>query len=105
LSARRLGVLVRGLPPTSRLVTALNGGQPKWTLTDHLLADIWVVLVRANSKKGSLPDGFDHPVRVEMKQKTQAAAAMSRLAQSKATYENRKRERASRMNPVVEVSN
>lgn len=72
---------------TSRLVTALNGGRPMWTQTDHLLADIWVVLVRANSEKGSLPEDFDHPVRAEM-----AAAAKAEHKQTlKDKFRQRKR--------------
>lgn len=66
LSLRRLAVIVHELPATSRTVTAINGGQPQWTPTDHLLADLWVLLVRANSEKGSLPEDYDHPVRAEM---------------------------------------
>ncbi|MDD7812626.1 hypothetical protein PP713_08665 [Mycobacterium sp. CSUR Q5927] len=47
-------------------------GQPRWNTLD-LLADLWVILVRANSEKGSLPDDFDHPVRAEMTAKAKAA--------------------------------
>ncbi|WP_237082686.1 hypothetical protein [Mycobacteroides abscessus] len=43
-----------------------------WSQTDHLLADLWVVLVRANSEKGSLPEDFDHPVRAEMTARARA---------------------------------
>lgn len=50
----------------SRLATALNGGQPIFDTTDHLLADLWALIVRVNSEKGSLPDDFDHPRRAEM---------------------------------------
>lgn len=72
---RRLGVLVRQLPATSRLVKALTG-QPRWNTLD-LLADLWVMLVRTNSEKGSLSDDFDHPVRAEM---TAAAVAVHKKA-------------------------
>lgn len=61
---RRLGVLVRHLPMESALVSAITG-QRRWNPTD-LLADVWTVMVLANSAKGALPDDFDHPVRAEM---------------------------------------
>jgi hypothetical protein len=70
MSVRRLGVLVRKLPPTSRLAIALHG-QP-WSLTDHLLADLWTLLAFVNSKKGSLPEDFDQPRRVELRAKAKA---------------------------------
>lgn len=61
-----MGVLVRHLPVNSALAIALNDGQPPWTRIHDLLADLWVVLVRANSEKDSLPEDFDHPFRAEM---------------------------------------
>ena len=70
MSVRRLGVLVRQLPPTSRLAIALHG-QP-FSLTEHLLADLWVLMAFANSKKGALPEDFDHPKRAEMRAKAKA---------------------------------
>lgn len=74
------------------MATALNGGQPIWTPTDHLLADLWVVLVRANSEKGSLPDDFDHPVRAEI---TAKAVAEHKKA-LKELYLKRKADRRAR---------
>ena len=70
MSVRRLGVLVRQLRPTSRLAIALHG--PPWSLTDHLLADLWVLTGHVNSKKGSLPDDFDQPRRAELKARAKA---------------------------------
>lgn len=55
-------------------MTARNGGQPVWSSIEHLLADIWALLVRAHAEKGSLPDDFDHPVRAEMTTRARAAA-------------------------------
>lgn len=72
MSVRRLGVLVRQLPETSRLATALNGGLRPMTSTDELLADLWVAWVRLLSEKGSLPDDFDHPRRVKLRAKEKA---------------------------------
>ena len=86
MSVRRLGVLVRQLPPTSRLAIALHG-QP-WSLTDHLLADLWAALIRANSEKGSLPDDFDQPRRVELRAKVKAR----RTAELRHDFQRRKRQ-------------
>jgi hypothetical protein len=58
----------------SALVTALNDGRPRWTDVENLLADLWALLARVNSEKGSLPDDFDHPVRAEMAAKARATA-------------------------------
>lgn len=68
----------------------MNDGRPGWTLTDHLLADLWVVTVQGRFPKGKLPDGFDHPARAAMTAKAKAAAK----AELKAKYQQRKRDRA-----------
>ena len=44
---------------------ALTDRPARWSV-EHLLADLWVLMTRVNSEKGSLPDDFDHPVRAEM---------------------------------------
>ncbi len=93
MSVRLLGVLVRELPVKSRLVTALNGGRPRWTDTEHLLADLWALLVRVNTPEDDAPaEPVDHPIR--------AAMAAKELASSKAAlreiYFKRKRERVNR---------
>lgn len=46
-------MLIRGLPPTSRLRAALAGGQPQWSVTDHLLAAAVDTLVAANWQRGN----------------------------------------------------
>ncbi len=70
---RRLGVLIRHLPRDSALVTALNDGQPMWGSTEHLLADLWALLVKVNSDPAKTPDNLDHPARQEMTAKAKAA--------------------------------
>lgn len=100
LSVRLLGVLVRQLPAKSALVTALNGGQPVWSLTDHLLADLWALLVRLLGDPKKVPDDIDNPRRAEI-----VAKAKSQHKQSlKERYMNRKSARRQRANSVVEVS-
>lgn len=69
-------MLIRYLPRDSALVIALNG-EPTWSRLEHLIADLWTLLVRVNSEKGSLADDFDHPVRAEMTAKAKAAAKRS----------------------------
>lgn len=85
LSARRLGVLVRQLPIESALVRALGDGRQPWTLTDHLIADLW-----------DLWANKDHPVRAAMEKKARHAARLVRLAELSALYHKRKRDRANR---------
>jgi hypothetical protein len=65
---------------------------PVWTLTDQLLADLWVATVAVNSPKDSLPKGFDHPSRAAITSKAKAAG----MAALKARYQQRKRDRAQR---------
>lgn len=74
LSFRRVGVLVRQLPPHSRTVTAVNDGQPGWTVTDHLIADVWAAMVKLLGDPEKVPDNIDHPTRAAMVAKAVAAA-------------------------------
>jgi hypothetical protein len=66
-------VLIRHLPHDSALVTAINDGQPVWSSVEHLLADLWALLLRANSDPKKTPGNADHPVRAAMTAKTVAA--------------------------------
>jgi len=71
-------------------VFAVTGGRPPFSRIENLLADIWVVLIRANSEKGSLPEEFDHPVRAEMAAKAKASAKsdlMARFEKLKRKYQ------------------
>jgi hypothetical protein len=70
----------------------MNGGLPVWTLTDELLADLWVATVWAAAPKGALPNGFDHPLRAARTANTKSAG----MAALKARYQQRKRDRARR---------
>ena len=99
LSARKLLILVRGLSPQSGLVRALNAGSPVFTLTDHLLADLWVMTVRANSKNPAKVG--DHPVRAKMIARQNADARAARLVELKSGYEARKRLRANKTQEAV----
>jgi hypothetical protein len=70
----------------------MNGGAPVWTLTDHLLADLWVAIVWSRSPKNGLPKGFDHPGRAA----ATAQAKSAGIAALKAKFQQRKRDRAQR---------
>ena len=71
LSPRRVDVLIRGLPPDSATRQALNKGEPLWTRTDFILADLvdatngvqWTVankdLERRNRQQ--LPEPYPRP--------------------------------------------
>lgn len=88
LSPRRLGVLVRELSADSSLSRAQNDGQPPWSMRDHLLADLWIVLVKILT--GNKKD-FDHPRRVAMEAKRQAAARQARTSRLRSRFERRKK--------------
>lgn len=88
MSHRRLGVLIRHLSPNSSLVRALNGNQVPWSMTEHLLADLWVVLVRILNPKSRTTD---HPTRADMEAKVRAEAKRARVVELRAEYEKRKR--------------
>lgn len=75
---------------------ALNDGRQQWSVTDHLLADLWALLqLRLNSDPKKKPK--DHPVRAAMEEKANSAARMARLTGLKEEYENRKRLRRNRL--------
>lgn len=81
LSSRRLGVLVTDLMkrPGSSFLRAVNEGQPGWSPTDHLIADLWALIVQVNSDgKKNTPD---HPVRTAMEAKARAAARAARRSE------------------------
>lgn len=88
MSARRLGVLVRELSADSALSRALNDGQPPWKLRDHLLADIWVVLVKIFNRDSKVSD---HPRRAEMQAKANKAARLARVSELAAKFQKRKK--------------
>jgi hypothetical protein len=52
LTLREIWVRIQELPPTARLVVLGNGGRPRWTDADYLLADIAGILA-----------GREHPAR------------------------------------------
>jgi hypothetical protein len=80
------------------LAVAFNDGKPVWSPTDHLLADLWVLQVRASSEKGSLPDEFDHPDRAAVTAKQRLKSKMA----TKAKYMERKRRRAKPVEGVTD---
>ncbi|MGE2714193.1 hypothetical protein ACQI4L_09060 [Mycolicibacterium litorale] len=88
LSVRTLGVLVRQLSVDSALTRSLNGGRKPWGQLEHLIADVWVVLVKILNPKSRVSD---HPTRAEMETKRHVAAKQARVAELRAKYEKRKR--------------
>lgn len=55
-------------------MTALNDGQPVWTVTDHLIADVWAAMVKLLGDPEKVPDNIDHPTRAAMVAKAVTAA-------------------------------
>ena len=45
-----------------------------WSSTEHLLADVWALLLKVNSDPKKTPDKLDHPVRAAMTAKAVAAS-------------------------------
>jgi hypothetical protein len=66
-------VLIRYLPRESALVTEMNDGEPVWSSTEHLLADLWALLVKAHSEPGKTRETVDHPARTAISNKIRAA--------------------------------
>ncbi|OBB20632.1 hypothetical protein A5762_15265 [Mycolicibacterium elephantis] len=89
LSARRLRVLLRQLPHDSALTRALNGGNPGWSVTDHLIADRWAQKANEGRKKGAKL--IDHPKRKAMEERARQEAKRVRVSELHATYKKRKR--------------
>jgi len=80
---------LRQLPTDSALRRALNDGKPAWSPTDHLLADLWTLILMVGTKGKSA--GQDHPVRAAMEAAAKAAALAQRLANLRADFNQRKR--------------
>lgn len=52
----------------------MNDGDPVWSSTEHLLADLWALLVKAHSDPAKSRENVDHPARAAMTNKVRAAA-------------------------------
>lgn len=82
-------MLIRGLSADSRLAKDLNGGQRPWGNVEHLLADLWALILRVNSGKDARFQ--DHPTRAEMEAKAHADAKQARVAELKSRAQKLKR--------------
>jgi len=51
----------------------MNDGDPVWSSTEHLLADLWALLVKAHSDPSKTRESVDHPARAAMGDKARAA--------------------------------
>lgn len=93
LTRRELLVLVRGLPPTSRLRVAMDGGRAPWTAEQYQLADLYDLLAGANWQRanqgaktpGPRPKPYPRPVTAadrarEAALEARRAAALQRAA-------------------------
>ncbi|HEY9314639.1 hypothetical protein [Williamsia sp.] len=96
LTLRMIFVRIRHLPHTSALAIDSNDGQYPWTLTDHLIADLWALKNRElRGKKGK-----DHPGRPKVAKSKQVSperqrsltAARRRLAARRRAAANFNRE-------------
>ncbi|MGN2634628.1 hypothetical protein ACTD5D_39760 [Nocardia takedensis] len=55
-------VRIRELPASSALARDANGGTAPWSMTDHLIADLWRLHLRHYLGKKA-PKALDHPGR------------------------------------------
>lgn len=60
---RRLGVLVRNLPPSSRLARLQHGDSVRWSDNEHLLAGIFDLLAGANWQRGNGKGSRPKPIK------------------------------------------
>lgn len=65
LTYRQIFVMVSHLPRDSALALDANGGTMPWSLTDHLLADLWALKRNEGRKRSQRPK--DHPGRPKPK--------------------------------------
>ncbi|HNP58109.1 MAG TPA: hypothetical protein PKG94_14285 [Gordonia sp. (in: high G+C Gram-positive bacteria)] len=68
-------------------VRRMNHDRVPWSITDNLIADLWLVTVRANSDPEDVPDDYDHPVRYAMGEPER----VERQRELRAKFEERKR--------------
>ncbi|MFY2788448.1 hypothetical protein [Rhodococcus sp. MALMAid1271] len=95
LTLRQVWVRVRRLPHNSALAIDDNGGQMPFTMTENLLADIWLIDARVHSKKSKAPK--DHPAR-EKQRKTRAVGQAERKRGAFERAKARNAERLARTN-------
>lgn len=70
-------MLIKFLPRESALVAAMNDGEPVWGYTEHLLADLWALLVKVNSDPKKTRENIDHPAREAITAKVRARSKRS----------------------------
>ncbi|QDH92459.1 tail assembly chaperone [Gordonia phage Dmitri] len=90
LSLRRLSTLLLHLPKDSALAIATNGGTSPWSLTDILLADLWVITGKARWGKKAADE---HPLRKVQLRKRSNARKQARKASLARAAERRTRHR------------
>lgn len=55
----------------------MNDGEPVWGYTEHLLADLWALLVKVNSDPKKTRENIDHPAREAITAKVRARSKRS----------------------------
>jgi len=90
LTLRLLYVLIRYLPADSALAIADSGGQQPWTLTDHLLADLWEQ--KANAGRGRNKPRIRNPRRTEMTKRRNAPSREAKRGAFERAKARRERE-------------
>ncbi|MGW5920839.1 hypothetical protein ACWFPY_17790 [Nocardia fluminea] len=88
-------VRVLELPAESALAKDANGGKHPWSLTDHLLADLWALTARKSMGKKA-PRELDHPGRPKGSPKPmtpERAAAVQKAKRRRAAIQQRRQRR------------
>lgn len=88
LTARRLHVLIDRLPYDSATARSQNGDRPVWSVQDHLIADLWSLIVGVNSEKGS--PYVEQPRRAEMEMAAHVRDKETRVDQLRANFRAKK---------------
>lgn len=90
LTARKLQVLISQLPYDSATARSQNGGIPVWGPAEHLIADLWSLIVGVNSEKGS--PYVEQPRRAEMEMLAHIRDKESRIDRLKAVWRAKKQQ-------------
>lgn len=89
LTLRRIGLLIRRLPPESSVGAVARDGKPWWTLTDHLIDDLRMSLT-GTKKKPAKP----HPLRPRPSRRRQDMTPQRRVRLDDARRRARERRAA-----------
>lgn len=80
--------MIDRLPYDSATSRSKNGDRPVWSVQDHLIADLWSLIVAVNSEKGS--PVVEQPRRAEMEMLAHFRDKESRVDALRGVYRAKK---------------